>query len=621
MKIEELEKKLIEYKIAYYTGNPIASDAEYDILEDELRKLNPNSPVLKQIGTPVLQSEFKKVRHNIPMGSLDKVMSVEDSIDFLKKVGSIVISHKMDGGSLELIYESGKLIQASTRGDGDYGEDVTENAKMIRDIPQILVKPLNVTIRGEVYMKKSIFNILVKNGLDGKNPRNLGNGSIKQLDTKVTRDRNLSFLAFDCISDRPFKDEITKYSFLDFLKIPHVKPELIMSEKQLIDYIERMAKIRPSLDFEIDGLVMVANDMSVQKNLGYLHKTPRFGKAYKFPADEVQTTIEEIEWNVGQTGKVTPRIRIKSVDIGGTTVTFATGHNLKNIKKLGIVPGCKILIKRAGDVIPYITKVIDNGGAPVIPDVCPVCGQRLIEDETFLVCENIDCPEQKFRKIQTGIKALDIEEIGPGVLENFVNNGLIKDLSDIFTLDFHKVSSLERMGEKSANKILGNIKSKMEIPLAKFINALCINGIGTEASIEIAKKCKTLDSFLNIKSFNYHGFGPKKEKAILDGIQLNLPLINKIISINGIKVLDHEEKKISGKLNNFSFCFTGALNTMKRHEAEQMVKDYGGTISSVNKTLTYLVTNDTSSGSDKNEKARKFGTKIISEDDFLNMIK
>jgi len=620
-RIKELEDLIIKHKIDYYASKPTILDSEYDKLEDELKKLNPDSPVLRQIGTPILQDEFKKAKHNIPMGSLEKVNSIENTIEFLNKVGSIVASFKMDGASLEIIYKNGELVQAITRGDGEYGEDVTENAKMIQDIPVSLKKPLNISVRGEVYMKKSIFNKLIKNGLDGSNPRNLASGSLKQLDSKVTRDRFLSFSAFDCIAEKSFKDEMTKYQFLDFIGISHVKPNLFDNKNDIVKYIEEITKIRQDLDFEIDGLVLIANDIEVQKKLGYIHKTPKFGRAYKFAAEEVETVIEKIEWNVGQTGRITPRIHIKPVEIGGVTVTHATGHNLKSLKKMGIIPGSIVLIKRAGDVIPYIIKVIGNPGTLEVPQMCPVCGVGTKEDETFLECNNIDCPEQNFRRIMHGISALEIEEIGSGVLENFVNNGLIKDLADIFILTHSQIASLERLGNKSATNIINQINSKKEIPLSNFINALCIKNIGKEASIEIAKKCKTLENFMDLKSFNCNGFGTKKEKALLEGIQARMPLIEKLIFV-GVKVIDvkKEENKNNGKLNGLSFCFTGVLNTLKRSEAEKMVKDLGGTIGGVNKNLTYLITNDTSSGSNKNEKAKQLGIKVIDEDAFLKLI-
>lgn len=663
-RIEKLRKEIRHHNYLYYVLNkPEISDAAYDSLKRELIELEkqfpefitPDSPTQKVGGPPL--KEFKKVKHKVPMLTLQDAMNEGEVRDWLKRIERLLSPSefkkldffaelKMDGLATSLIYKNGILWRAATRGDGYVGEDITENVKTIRCIPlrlrlEALPKkykiPKEIEIRGEIYMKKEDFEKLneeqKKLGLATfANPRNAAAGSVRQLDPKITAKRKLAFYGYDTISNFGQKTHQEHHQIIRTLGIPE-NPfnKYCKNLEEVIKFHNEIAKKREELPYEIDGIVVNVNDDSIFKKLGIVGRAPRGAVAFKFPGIQATTKVKSISVQVGRTGKLTPVANLEPVKIGGVTVSRATLHNFDWLKKLDVKIGDTVIVQRAGDVIPEVVKTLPSLRTGKekkfkIPKKCPVCGSKLIRrpGEIDFYCSNKKCFALRKRFLYHFVskKAFDIVKLGPKIIDRFLEEGLISNVIDIFKIKKEDVASLFRFGEKSAQNLIDSIEKAKNIPLARFIYALGIRHVGEETAIDLANHFGSIEKLkkasLN-EIYEIPNIGDVVAKSIYDFFKNkeNLKLIDGLIKA-GVKIIP--PKKIEAKLKGLTFVFTGALKTMTRDEAKEKVRILGGKVSSsVSKETDFVVAGE-SPGS-KYEKAKKLGIKIISEKEFLKMIK
>jgi len=521
-KIDKLIKLLNYYNYKYYVeNNPVVSDYEYDKLYHQLLELEkkypqfikPYSPTQRVGGQPL--KEFKTVQHKIPMLSIDNTYSSDELIEFDKRVKRMadveyvdyVVELKYDGVAVSLIYEGGKFILGASRGDGFRGDDITENLKTVKTLPLYIPYKKPIEVRGEVYMRKDDFEKLnrerERNGEQlFANPRNATAGSLKLLDSREVAKRNLQFFVYQGIVGNDFKTHWDVMNFLKELGFP-VSPHMKYAEniKEVIDYCNEWEEKRFSLPYNIDGMVIKVNSLSLQEKLGTTTKSPRWVVAYKFPAEQVSTIIKDVTVQVGRTGTLTPVAILEPVEISGTIVSRATLHNFDEIKRLGVKIGDRVFVEKGGEIIPKIVKVIpeardgDEKDIPV-PEKCPVCGSPVIKDtnEVAIRCPNVRCPAQvKERIIHFASKnAMDIEGLGEQWVNIFVDKGLLSDYGDIYYLKYEDLINLERMGEKSVKNLLNAIKNSKNRPLSCLIFALGIRYIGVHASEILAENFNSI---------------------------------------------------------------------------------------------------------------------------------
>jgi DNA ligase (NAD+) len=625
-RVQELIVKIGQAREFYYNGEGIMSDDEYDALVDELKDLDPTSILLNEIGAPIsVDSRLKKVKHEIPMGSLDKINSEEELDKWLKKrsgdeIINWMIQEKLDGFSVEVIYENGKFKQAITRGDGTTGEDITHNAKHMQNVPAKLPRNFTGSLRGEAVIYKGDFEEYFDTRRYA-NPRNAAAGIARKKNTNRKLIKHLRVFFFDCIGDDiEFESEQKKLAFLiDVLKLKTVPSYLVSLYHEITARYELMQNDRVKLPYEIDALVLKIDDLSVQEELGDLHGRPRGQIAWKFAAEMRETVVEDISWEIGLTGRITPLAHLKPVGIGGVTISKVSLHNVTNVRNLGVGLGATVLVSRRNDVIPYVEKVTKQGLTAIIPKECPVCGSKLVFEGEFLLCKNEGgCPALKFGNIEKWIKVTEIEEAGQGFLADVGEAGLIKDVADLYKLTAKDLIALPGYQKKKAEKIINNIKSKKVLPLPIFMAALNIPNVGrTVFGLIEAAGYTSFDDVCDLEVedlVKIEGIVELTAESVKIGVEKNLVLVRKLFKA-GVKI---EEKRM-GKLSGMSFCFTGALS-IKRSDAQKYVKSLGGEVKTgVSKGLTYLVQSDPSSNSSKSQKARKYGTEIIDEDQFMEM--
>jgi DNA ligase (NAD+) len=622
--VRRLERSIVEAQDAYYNGQPIISDSEFDTLVDELRSLHPKSKILQKVGAPPREdSRLKKVKHEIPMGSLNKVNSEEELDKWLKKCKCdkhtwLIAQEKLDGFSVEIIYEKGKFKQAITRGDGTTGEDITHNAKYMRNVPAELPANSTVNLRGEAVIELADFEKHFYTG-GYANPRNAAAGIARKKDTDLQLVKHIKVVYFDCVSeDMGFDTESEKLGYIKkILGLEIVKSSLgpVSKIKQLY---KKVSKSRDKLSHEIDALVVKISELAVQDDLGDLHGRPRGQIAWKFAAEMKKTTVREITWEVGLTGRVTPVANLRAVRIGGVEIRRASLHNVKMVRELGVSPGAEVLVSRRNDVIPYIEEVIKSNGIEFIPEDCPVCDKPLEEDGEFLVCTNRKCQARVFGDIQKWINVTEMDDIGPQFVKDLLSYAMIQDPADLYWLKVDDLEGLPGFGEKKAKRAIRNIQAKRELPLAIFLKALNIPYIGAstfqtiiDAGYDTIDKMKEASVSELVGIFS---IGHELAKMVIEGLKEKELIIDKLLK--WVKI----EEKIEGKFTGQSFCFTGALE-IRRSDAQKLVKDLGGEVkTSVSKGLTYLVQADPNSMSGKSQKARKYGTKIISEEEFMEMV-
>lgn len=635
-RIQELENHIFKARNDYYNGTSTVSDKVYDAWVDELRQLDPANKAVTAIGSPVVPSEWKKAKHQIPMGSLDKVnQPAELSAWATDKIehntcpcmvtpcphgpkDQLFVTEKLDGLSIEVIYENGSLVQGITRGDGDVGEDITVNVAKMGGVHSHLKHKFTGSLRGEIIMHKSTHKQWFA---DKANPRNAASGTSKRLDGVGVDKLNIIF--YQVLGDVDFKTESDQFTWLQ-------KQGLDTPNWWLFDdatgvnkhWRQYQDKDREKLDYDIDGLVIRVNDMAKQIGLGEKDLRPKGAIAFKFDNEARESTIIDIIWQVGNSGRVTPVAIIDPVTLVGAEVRRASLYNMSYIEELGISIGAKVLVVRANDVIPRVEEVITRSKLKYTPPVyCPECQTELVENGENLQCPNTEsCRSQIIGRLKNWVKELNLLEWGDTLLEKLVDAKKVKTVADLYTLKVDDIANLDRLGEKTAKKCLGILDDNKEISLEVFLGALSIPMIGQSTiKLIVDAGCDNLEKFGQLDAAQFEqvsGVGPTKAKFLADGLVHNQRLILKILE-NGVTIKD----KIFGKLTGKSICFTGSMKN-KRPVLEKMAADAGGNLkSSVGKGLTFLVIADPNSTSSKAEAARKLGTTLISEDEFLDMVK
>lgn len=619
----------------YNQSTSLVSDTEYDQAKDQLRKEGPQfTPknkadeklknrivdALSRVGAPPpLDGKWPKVRHLIPMGSLNKAQTVEEFLDWHKKCGSnkqYVLSDKLDGLSLSLQYENGSIIQGLSRGDGDEGEDITRNAKKMKGVPHNLPHNFTGFIRGEIVLKRSDWKAYFP---ELANPRNGASGLAKRIDGIGTE--HLSFLGYT-VENQDFATELEAFDFIKSLGFETPNYFTVSAEGVIGKWNEYMETIRDTLDYDIDGLVARINDRAIQVALGEENHRPKGAIAFKFDAAKAITKVLDIVCQTGDTGIITPVVVVEPVNLMGVTIERASLHNFDIVRSLGINVSAEVEIIRANDVIPQISRVIKPcDGSFVAPDKCPVCGAKTVFKGAHLYCTNKEtCPAQVIGRLNKWIGELNILEWGEAVLTKLIDSGKVKDVSDLYLLKVNDIAELDRMGEKSAQNLIAELDKFRSVTLANFIGGLSIDNVATSTVETVmdagyhdleAFFAASVGDFIKIK-----GIGPEKATALFEGLKENKDRIQKILDA-GVVI----KGKTIGSLTNQSFCFTGSLS-MPRPKLMQMVEAAGGKCeTSVKKNLTYLVMDDPNSTSSKAQAARKIGTKILSEEDFLEMVK
>jgi len=679
-RIDKLRKEIQHHDYLYYVlDSPEISDATYDSLKRELIELEkrfpefitPDSPS-QRIGGPALE-KFEKVRHKIPMLSLQDAMNEEEIGDWQERIQKLLAPSerldyfaelKMDGLAVTLVYKDGIFFKGATRGDGFIGEEITQNLKTIKSIPLRLrieelekvlkkkIKAREIEIRGEVFMsKKAFLEVNREQKKRGEiafaNPRNAAAGSVRQLDQKITASRKLDFYGYQIITEIGQKTHQEVHQFLKILGFKeNPYNRFCKNLEEVIDFHQQIAKIREKLPYEIDGIVVTVNNDEISKKLGVVGRTPRGSIAYKFPAAEATTKIKNIIIQVGRTGKLTPVALLEPVKVKGVTISRATLHNEDEIKRLDVKIGDTVIVQRAGDVIPDVIGVLKNLRTGKekkfqMPKKCPICGSKVYrkEGEVDHYCSNKKCFASQRRYLYHFVskKAFDIEHLGPKVIDQLVNEGLIKDGADIFSLTQNDLEPLERFAEKSAQNLIEAINKAKKIPLSRFIYSLGIRHIGEENAQLLAQqavtKLKIKNEKLKIKEVlkvfqklsleelqSIPGIGPIVGQSIYDWFhnEKNIKFLEKLEK-NGVE-LEVPKIKFSLKLKGKIFVLTGALKSMTRDEAKEKIRLLGGDVSSsVSKNTDFVVVGE-EPGS-KYEKAKRFGVKIINENEFLAMLK
>ncbi|MBQ8029296.1 MAG: NAD-dependent DNA ligase LigA [Clostridia bacterium] len=648
---EEL-RAIIEYHNKKYYENdaPEIEDFEYDKLLHELIDIEELFPQLLTADSPThrvggkADGQFEPVVHAVPMESLQDAFSKEDVYSFDRRVRDVVsspvyiVEPKIDGLSVSLEYENGVFVRGSTRGDGLVGEDITANLKTIQSIPMKLPVALpRIEVRGEVYMSKNVFmNLTAQQELHGektfKNPRNAAAGSLRQKNPKITRQRRLDIFVFN-IQQIEGKELSSHKESLDYIKelgfstVPFYT-KCCSIEEALLE-IEKIGEKRGTLPFDIDGAVIKVDSFSIRQQLGSTAKFPKWALAFKYPPEEKETTLLDIEINVGRTGVLTPTGVFEPTLLAGTTVSRATLHNQDFIDEKGIRIGDKVIIRKAGDIIPEVLSVVshsENSVPYVMPEYCPSCGSKTAreEGEAAIRCLNLDCPSQLLRTLIhfCSRDAMDMEGFGEAVLETLVEKGLVKTADDLYHLKKEDIAAIERMGEKSAANLLSAAEKSKENDLSKLIFALGIRHIGQKAGKLLAEHFGDIDSLMNADSAaisSIEGFGEIMAKSVSDFFSLvsSRELIEKL-KASGVNMKSKKEF-IDKRFSGLTFVLTGTLSQYTRNEAGEIIERFGGkTSSSVSKKTSYVLAGE-DAGS-KLKKANDLGVTVITEDDFRKMI-
>ncbi len=659
-RIAELRKK-IEYnsKLYYENDAPEISDYEYDAmfrelvnLEEEFPELDSNTSPTKRVGGKALD-RFSKFTHSVKMGSLTDVFSYDELSDFIKRTDDILggkteysVEPKIDGLSVSLIYRDGVFVTGATRGDGEVGEDVTENLRTVRSIPLKLNEKLPyICVRGEVYMPRSVFAQLNEiREAEGQalfaNPRNAAAGSLRQLDPKVAAGRRLEIFVFNLQEGSLYQDgreckthseSLDRLAELGFTVLPERKT--LSGIDSVSEYVRALGEMRDSLSFDMDGAVIKVDDLRERVTVGEGTSTPKWAVAYKYPPEEKKTKLLSIDIQVGRTGVLTPTANLEPVHLAGTVVSRATLHNLNFIKDKDIRIGDYVIVRKAGEIIPEILESVPalrdgNQAEFEMPENCPSCGHPVVRDESgdgaAYRCVYAGCPAQNARGIVhfASKSAMNIDGLGPQVVELLLANEKIKDVADLYTLTVEDVEHLERMGKKSAENLIAAIKDSKERGLERLLYSLGVRQVGEVAAEEIAIKMQTLDAcfaatyddFIEISDIGdvtatalVEFFADEKTKALCE----------RLASL-GVRCTSISEPKES-ILEGLTFVLTGTLPTMSRSEAEALIKKNGGKVSSsVSKKTSYVVAGE-EAGS-KLTKAQALGVKIIDENTLKSML-
>ena len=659
--INYLKSVIREHDHRYYVlDDPQISDHEYDSLLRELKNLEDSHPELITSDSPTQRvggspiSEFDQIQHSKPMLSLGNAFGIDELEAFNKRINDTLDANdvefnaelKFDGLAVTILYENGIMKYAATRGDGSVGEDVTHNIKTIKTIPLKLHgenHPRIFEVRGEVLMDKNDFKELneYQISLGQKtfaNPRNAAAGSLRQLDPKITAKRKLKFYAYS-LGQVDQDLELTNHT--DILEYIHNAGVPISSYSQRVvginqmqHFYEDILKKRNSLPFDIDGIVYKVNSIKNQENLGYVSRAPRWAIAYKFPAEEAETVVNDINVQVGRTGVITPVARLHPVFVSGVTVTNATLHNEDEMLRKDIRIGDSVIVRRAGDVVPEVVRVIKEKRPSTakifkMPQYCPICNSQVIriDGEAAQRCTGqLKCEAQAKQAISHYVsrKAMNIEGLGAKIIDHFFEKGMIKNISDIYQLDYDEIQKMEGFGEKSAENLKDAIELSKNTTLAKFIYALGIRNVGEATSKDIVKKLGTLDNVMKASIDDFleiNDVGPVVAQSLHQFFQEdeNKAIINNIIEF-GVKWDDQAQNVTNNqKLNQQTFVVTGTLENFSRDEIKELIENNGGKVSgSVSKKTSYVIIGD-NPGS-KADKAAELGVKIINEEQLMELL-
>ena len=661
--IDKLRQDLRRYEYEYHVlDNPTIPDAEYDRLFHQLKALEAAHPELITADSPTQRvgakplSGFAQIRHEIPMLSLDNAFSDEEFYAFVKRIEDRLIrlpepltfccEPKLDGLAVSILYVNGVLTQAATRGDGTTGEDITANIRTIRNIPlQLLMDnpPARLEVRGEVFMPHAGFERLNQQALEKgektfANPRNAAAGSLRQLDPKITSKRPLVLNAYGIGIAEGVDLPNTHYDRLQWLKtigIP-VNPEIRLCNgtDEVLDFYRDIQNKRSSLGYDIDGTVLKINDIALQEKLGFISKAPRWAIAYKFPAQEELTRLNDVEFQVGRTGAITPVAKLEPVFVAGVTVSNATLHNGDEIERLDIAIGDTVVIRRAGDVIPQIIGVLHDrrpaDARPIVfPETCPVCDSAIvrIEGEAVARCTGgLFCAAQRKEAIKHFVsrKAMDIDGVGGKLIEQLVDRELIHTPADLFKLDLTTLTRLDRMGAKSAENALASLEKAKNTTLARFIFALGIREVGEATALNLANHFKTLEALQNADLEALQQV-PDVGEVVANRILAfwhephNVAVVNDLIA-QGVHWDDVEVKEVGENLfKGKTVVLTGTLTQMGRNEAKALLQDMGAKVSgSVSAKTDFVIAGD-AAGS-KLTKAQELGVTVLTEEEFLAQI-
>lgn len=650
-KIKQLTDKLNYYAKLYYEDDaPEISDYEYDMLARELKKLESQYPQFVRLDSPLHRiggrplDKFEQVVHAYPMESLTDVFSYDEIKEFDAGIkerfpdAKYSVEVKIDGLSVCLEYEDGYLKKGATRGDGTVGEDVSANIRTIRDIPLSIDDKRRIFVRGEVYMPHKSFNeINERRERDGEpllaNPRNAAAGSLRQLDSAVCAQRGLSILCFNLQNsgELGIDSHDEGLSLISSLGLKTVEPRLITGDiDEIIGFIERIAHERYSLDFDIDGIVIKADDFEIRNAMGSTAKAPRWAVAYKYPPEEKPTVLREIPINVGRTGVLTPNARFDTVRLAGTFVSRATLHNLDFIREKDIRIGDTIIVRKAGDIIPEVVRVDftkRTGGEQIfdMPLFCPVCGAKvhIDEEQAAIRCTGAECPAQLSRRLTHFVSrgAMDIEGLSEARIELLLTSGLIKNQADLYKLTIQDVAQLDRMGEKSAENLINAIENSKSRGLSKLLFGLGIDLIGQKAAKVLAQNFANIDLIMKADKeelMAIYDFGDKMADSLMTWMssEQGIDLINKLKEA-GVDMTSHEEKALD-TLKGKTFVVTGTLIKYSRSEITELIEKLGGKVTgSVSKKTAFLVAGE-DAGS-KLKKANELGITVLSEEEFEKM--
>lgn len=649
---KKLTAEIEEHNYAYYVlDNPMVEDWEYDKLMQELYSLEKAYPSLITPFSPsqrvggAAESSFEKVQHSVQMGSLQDVFDFEEVKDFDSKVRTVlsnpplyIVEPKIDGLSVSLEYRDGLFVRGSTRGDGFIGEDITENLRTIKSIPMKLKKPLPfIEVRGEVYMpRKSFEKLIQKQEIDGeqpaKNPRNAAAGSLRQKDSRVTAERELDIFIFNIQQSEgtelhSHKDSLEFMRELGFKVIDGY--EAFTDIEKAIEKINSIGEKRGKLPYDIDGAVIKVDDFKDRSVLGATAKVPKWAVAFKYPPEEKETILNKIEINVGRTGALTPVAVFDPISLAGTTVSRATLHNQDIISQLDVRPGDRIIVRKAGEIIPEVVRVKEHSENSVpyhIPMICPDCGTQAVrdEDEAVIRCPNIDCPAQLLRNIVhfASRNAMNIEGLGSANVELLVNHGLVKTVADLYTLTVADILTLPGFKQKSAGNLINAIEKSKSNELDRLIYALGIKGIGQRSAVLLCERFPSMEKIMNTDRetiVSIDNFG----EILADNVYAAMREPHRTALIKRLQEyglnMNFTVRETGKKLGGLKFVLTGTLPTMTRDEAKALIESNGGKCSgSVSSKTDYVLAGE-DAGS-KLTKAQQLGIKIISENELKGMI-
>lgn len=646
--VELINKANYEYHVL---DNPeTLTDEEYDNYLRELYDIEEKHPEYVREDSPthkiggIILDKFEKVTHKIPMMSLSDVFNEDEILSFdsrIKKEGinpKYVCELKIDGLSVSLKYENGILVSAATRGDGVVGEDITHNVKTIKQVPLKLKEPIDIEVRGEIYMSRKVLEQLNKEREKNnepllKNCRNAAAGSIRQLDSKIAAKRNLEIWIYHLPNPEDYNIK-THFEALEFMKNLgfRVNPnnELVNSVEEILDFISKKSEIRDTLPYDIDGVVIKLNDIDKQKQMGYTVRYPKWACAYKFPALEVSTKLLDIKFTVGRTGQVTPNAILEPVMLMGSLISKTTLHNEDYVLSKGLKIGDTVVIKKAGDVIPEVVsckKELRNGTEVDFKMIhkCPICEKELIKKDAIYYCVNDECDKKNIESLIHFVSrdAMNIEGLGDNIVEDFYNMGYLKSIPDYYSLYKYKeqLKQLEGFGDKSINNILENIETSKNNSLEKLLFGLGIRHVGAKTAKILAKYYNDIDSLINAtyeELLNIRDIGEIIAKSIIDYFEKNKDLIETLKQFN-INMNYLGKINIDDNFNMKTFVLTGALSSITRNDAKEKIESLGGTVSgSVSKKTDVVIVGD-SPGS-KYQDALKLGIKIWTEEEFLEKL-